>query len=186
MLKGDEEKRAEFTTIALPYMDTVYSTALYLSRNQDDAEELLQETFLRAYRSWYQFSPGTNCKAWLLTILYNIFRNRYRAQGREPVSVEFDEKLHTELRDSVLPGSEDPQDLVAAQVLDGEVDAALRELPQEFRQAVVLVDLQELTYEEAAKVVACSVGTIRSRLSRGRALLEQSLRQYARDRGVLR
>lgn len=186
MPKGGEGKREEFTAIALPYMDTVYSAGLYLSRNPDEAADLLQETFLRAYRSWHQFNPGTNCKAWLLTILYNAFRNRYRSRTREPQTVEFDEAIYSGERAGLPALAEDPQEIVAAQVLDGEVEAALRQLPQEFLEAVVLVDLQELTYEEAAAASGCPVGTIRSRLSRGRRLLHQALEHYARERGLTR
>jgi RNA polymerase sigma-70 factor, ECF subfamily len=167
-------------------MDTVYSAALYLSRDSDGASELLQETFLRAYRAWHQFTPGTNCKAWLLTILYNTFRNRYRSQSREPQTVEFDESLYNAQRADLPWAAESPEDLLASQVLDGEVEAALQQLPQEFLEAVVLVDLQDLTYEEAATALGCPVGTIRSRLSRGRRQLHQALQQYAKDRGIVR
>ena len=183
MPKGGEGRREQFAEIALPFMDTVYSAALYLSRDPDDAAELLQDTFLRAYRSWHQFTVGTNCKAWLLTILHNTFRNRYRAHSRAPATVEFDEELY---RDLDATSDNQPDDLVSAQVLDGEVEAALRQLPPEFLEAVLLVDLQDLTYEEAATVAACPVGTIRSRLSRGRHLLQRALRQYAKDRGIVR
>jgi RNA polymerase sigma-70 factor (ECF subfamily) len=184
--KGGEEKREEFAAIALPFMDTVYSVGLHLSRNPDEAAELLQETFLRAYRSWHQFSPGTNCKAWLLTILYNTFRNRYRSRGREPHTVEFDEELYAAEPAGQAGAGDNPEDIIAARVLDGEVDRALRRLPQEFLETVVLVDLQELTYEEAAAALGCPVGTVRSRLSRGRRLLHQSLQRYAKERGLLR
>jgi len=178
--KGGEGRREQFAETALPFMDTVYNAALYLSRDPDEAAELLQDTFLRAYRSWHQFTLGTNCKAWLLTILHNTFRNRYRARIREPVTIEFDEELYRGL------GSDTPDDVMAARVLDGEVEAALRELPAEFLEAVSLVDLQDLSYEEAATVAGCPVGTIRSRLSRGRHLLQRSLRKYAKDRGIVR
>jgi RNA polymerase sigma-70 factor (ECF subfamily) len=155
---GGEAKRAEFTNVALPLMDNVYNAALYLSRDPDEASELVQETFLRAFRSWHQFTPGTNCKAWLLTILQNAFRNRYRSQQRQPRTVE----------------------------LDGEVEAALRSLPDDFLQVVLLVDVEELTYDEAAAAIGCPVGTVRSRLSRARRLLHQALQGYARERGILR
>jgi RNA polymerase sigma-70 factor (ECF subfamily) len=167
-------------------MDAVYSVGLHLSRNPDEAADLLQETFLRAYRSWHQFRPGTNCKAWLLTIVYNTFRNRYRSRSREPHTVEFDEAVHAAEPAAGGGVGDNPEDVVAAQVLDGEVERALRRLPQEFLEAIVLVDLQELTYEEAAAALACPVGTIRSRLSRGRRLLHQSLQRYAKERGLLR
>ena len=167
-------------------MDNLYSTALHLSRDPDHAADLLQDTFLRAYRAWHQFQPGTNCKAWLLTILYNAFRNRYRAERSVPTTVEFDEALYTGEPEMTSTGSLDPAELLAAHVLDGDIQEALQKLPEEYRTAVVLVDLQELTYEEAAAVVGAPVGTIRSRLSRGRHILQHHLRHFAQERGLLR
>ncbi|HVO24651.1 MAG TPA: sigma-70 family RNA polymerase sigma factor [Candidatus Margulisiibacteriota bacterium] len=162
----------------------MYTAALYLTRNADEAQELLQETFLRAYRFWHQFTPGTNCRAWLMTILHNTFKNRYRDRYREQQRVDFDDTI-TEANSSVnaeaLPTS--PEDIVLAQFLDTEVEEALKSLPVEFLEVIVLVDIHELTYEEAAAAIGCPVGTIRSRLSRGRRLLEAALRQYAKERG---
>jgi RNA polymerase sigma-70 factor (ECF subfamily) len=163
-------------------MDSLYSTARYLTRDAEQAADLLQDTLLRAYRSWEQFQPGTNCKAWLMTILYNVFRNRYRAEQRARGTVAFDE----DLRAAEPTAPDDPADLVAASVLDDEIQAALRQLPHEYLTAVALVDLQDLTYQEAATAVGCPVGTIRSRLSRGRWLLHAALQEYAKRRGVLR
>jgi RNA polymerase sigma-70 factor (ECF subfamily) len=163
-------------------MDRIYNAALYMCRNADDAADLTQETFLRAYRSWHLFAAGTNCKAWLLTILQNTFRNRYRSQRRRPTEVELDEE-HYEAGEAGGESS-DPAELLSARVLDDEIEQALRELPEEFMQAVLLVDLEELTYEEAAAVLGCPIGTVRSRLSRGRRLLEMALREYARRRRI--
>jgi RNA polymerase sigma-70 factor (ECF subfamily) len=183
----DDARRADFKATALPHMDALYSTALYLSRNPEDAADLVQDTFLRAYRSWDQFQPGTNCKAWLMTILYNAFRNRYRAQRSAPVTVDLDDTPALLQRDpSIEQPSEDPADLIASQVLDGEVEEALEKLPPVFRDVVVLVDIQELSYEEAASVIGCPVGTVRSRLSRGRQFLYEALKEYAKQRGLLR
>jgi RNA polymerase sigma-70 factor (ECF subfamily) len=164
-------------------MDSLYSTARYLTRDAEQAADLLQDTLLRAYRSWEQFQPGTNCKAWLMTILYNAFRNRYRAEQRAPVTVDLDE---TPWASAVPISPDDPADLVAACVLDDEIQAALCQLPHEYLTAVALVDLQDLTYQEAATVAGCPVGTIRSRLSRGRWLLHAALQEYAKRRGLLR
>ena len=187
MTTGGEAKRAEFTNVALPLMDNVYNAALYLSRDPDEASELVQETFLRAFRAWHQFTPGTNCKAWLLTILQNAFRNRYRSQQRQPRTVELDETVHSEeIPEGATGIGTDPAELVSAQVLDGEVEAALRSLPDDFLQVVILVDVEELTYDEAAAAIGCPVGTVRSRLSRARRLLHQALQGYARERGILR
>lgn len=164
-------------------MDKLYNAALYMCRNPDDAAELAQETYLRAYRSWHLFTPGTNCKAWLFTILHNAFRNRFRAQQRRPREVEFDEEHYDGGETERAPS--DPAELLNARLLDGEIEQALGELPDEFKQAIVLVDMEELTYEEAAAALGCPIGTVRSRLSRGRRLLEASLREYAKRRRII-
>jgi RNA polymerase sigma-70 factor (ECF subfamily) len=184
MAEPDRGKRDAFAREALPHMDQVYTAGLYLTRNQDEAQELLQETFLRAYRFWHQFTPGTNCRAWLMTILHNIFRNRHRERYREQQKVEYDDTIHdTDSSASTDAAPTNPEDIVLAQFLDAEVEEALKSLPAEFLEVIVLVDIQELTYEEAAAAIACPVGTIRSRLSRGRRLLQAALRQYAKERG---
>lgn len=173
--------------MALPHMDQVYTAGLYLSRNKDEAEDLLQETFLRAYRFWHQFTPGTNCRAWLMTILHNTFKNRYRERYREQRSVDVEEALpELENAANVDAGESNPESIVLGQLLDGEVEAALKQLPVEFLEVVVLVDVQELSYEEAAAVIECPIGTIRSRLSRARRMLHAALRRYAEERGYLR
>jgi len=175
-----------FELVALPLMDQVMTTALYLTRNQTEAEDLVQETYLRAYRFWERFEPGTNCRAWLLTIAHNQFRNRYREKQRSGNQVELDENL----LDAETAGDSaervDPEQLVLSQMLDEEVEQAMRSLPADYLEAVLLVDLQELTYEEAAEAMACPVGTVRSRLSRGRRRLHASLLDYARGRGLVR
>jgi RNA polymerase sigma-70 factor (ECF subfamily) len=185
--KEEERKRRSFDATAIPLMDALYRTALYLCRNPDDAADVLQETYLRAYRSWHQFAPGTNCKAWLLTILHNAFRNRLRSQRAAPALVEFDEPVvWGEIAPEARNRADDPAELVAFQSMDEEVQAALENLPDEFREVVVLVDLEELTYEEASAVVGRPIGTVRSRLSRGRHMLHQALQAYARAQGLLR
>jgi RNA polymerase sigma-70 factor, ECF subfamily len=181
---GGGRKREEFARCALPHMDQVYTAGRYLTRNKEEAEDLLQETFLRAYRFWHQFTPGTNCKAWLITILHNNFKNRYRDRYREQQTVEFDEAVYgPESAATADLSRTNPEELVFSQLLDDEMERALQSLPVEFLETVVLVDIQELTYEEAASVLGCPIGTIRSRLSRGRQLLHAALRQYARERG---
>ena len=187
MAREPENTREDFATTALPLMDQLYTAAFYLTRDRADADDLLQETYLRAYRFWRQFTPGTNCKAWMLTIMHNLFRNRYRERQRAQRVIEFDETLFDpDPADEWVTAEATPEERVLANVLDGEVEAALAGLPAEFLEAVLLVDLQELTYEEAAEVVGCPVGTIRSRLSRGRRLLQKRLYAYAKERGLLR
>ncbi len=177
---------ARFESAALPFMDALYHKALVLTRRPEDASDLVQETYLRAYRNFASFTEGTNCKAWLFTIQYSIFVNKYRKAQREPDTVSLDELdaafehvLADENWDAdfaTLTGSElDWQ--------EPEVSDALGKLPEEFRSAVLLVDVEELSYEEAAGVLACPIGTLRSRLARARRILFVALRDYARARG---
>lgn len=174
------ERHQRFEAEAMPFMKAVYNTALRLTRREEDAGDLLQETYLRAYRTFDAFTPGTNCKAWLFTILYSIFVNRYRKARREPAMVsidDVDEKFHRMLRGTAAaPAGQE-------RWTDAEVEAALGGLPESFRSAVLLVDVEELSYEEAAAVLACPVGTVRSRLFRARKLLSVSLQDYARRAG---
>jgi RNA polymerase sigma-70 factor (ECF subfamily) len=123
----------------------------------------------------------------LLTILHNVFLNRYRVRRREQRKIEYDDTLLDDQRAAVWSDrpSNDPQEMVLSQLLDDEIENALRDLPGDFLSAVLLVDLQELTYEEAAEALSCPVGTVRSRLSRGRRLLHEKLKQYAQERGLL-
>ena len=181
--------RAEFEEVALPYLSRIYAAAFYLIKNEAEAEDLVQETYLRALRFFDKFEPGTNCKAWLLTILRNLFINRYREKRRDPEMVDW-EKID-ETYESIVVRHEsvekdNPESLFFSRLMDDEVQEALKELPEEFRTAIILVDIEELSYEEAAKVMECAVGTIRSRLSRGRRMLQLSLREYAQKRGLIK
>jgi len=188
MSRGDagQSRRAEFEAEALPHLDHLYSAAFYLCRDRDRASDLVQETFLRAFRFFHQFESGTNCRAWLLTILHNTFRNQYRAGQRSRGQVDIDEAATAREATEASGIDSDPQTLVLSEMMDQEIVQALGELPEEFRSAIVAVDLQELTYEEGARALGCPVGTVRSRLSRGRRLLERKLADYARERGLLR
>jgi RNA polymerase sigma-70 factor (ECF subfamily) len=170
-----------FAKEALPHADRLYRVARRLMNDADEAADLVQETFLRALRTFSSFRAGTNSRAWLFTILYSIATNRYHQRRRRPseVSLEgLEEKLEREL---TVSSWEDPLTrLVGGRHGAGEaVDAALAALPERFRAAVVLVDLGDATYEEAAEALDCPVGTIRSRLARGRKLLAALLRQEA-------
>jgi RNA polymerase sigma-70 factor, ECF subfamily len=176
----------DFQQVALPHLDHIYTAALYLTRDQDVAADVTQETFLRAFRYFHRFEPGTNCRAWLLTILHNVFRNHYRRRRREGPSIDVEESQGAAEARAAVEITDDPESLVLSDLLDDEIRAALESLPEEFRHSVVLVDLQELTYAEAARAADCPVGTIRSRLSRGRKLLAERLREYAARNGHLR
>jgi RNA polymerase sigma-70 factor, ECF subfamily len=172
--------------VALVHLDVLYHVALRLTRNRAEAEDVVQEAFLRAFRSFHRFNPGTNCRAWLLTILRNVFLNRVRREGRE---VPEGEAPFVEARmDSVtaLEPHGNPEEEFFQTVVHGDVDRALKALPVVFREAVVLADLEGLSYREVAEVLGCPVGTVMSRLSRGRHLLRQALSQFAREHGYLK
>ncbi len=184
---GDERRRL-FESQALPHLDAIYTMAVRLARNPDDANDLLQETVLRAYRFFHQFQPGTNCRAWLLTILFNNFRNGYRRSSREQLAAtpdEFQQRLELESLRGEHAGK-DPAAIVAEADVDRRVKDALAALPAEFREALLLVDVQELSYQEVSTVLKIPIGTVKSRVSRGRALLRGALANYARERGIIR
>ena len=178
------DRRARFEALATPLMGVLYSTALRWTRQPAEASDLVQETYLRAYRTFDRFEAGTNAKAWLLTIAYSIFVNRYRKQQREPhaVSIEDVGDWHA----AFAASSENPEVQYGRDRMATEVEAALGELPDLFRSAVLLVDVDELSYEEAATALGCPVGTLRSRLHRARKLLLAALSGYARRSGYLK
>jgi RNA polymerase sigma-70 factor (ECF subfamily) len=162
-------------------MDAVYTAALRLARNSDDAKDLLQETILRAYQFFHQFTDGTNCRAWLLTILYNNFRNAYRRGAREQVATSNDDFDH-EMEMQSLQANQaryDPEQLLASRTIQREIEKALNSLPEDFREALLLVDVQDLNYDEVSEVLAVPLGTVKSRVSRGRALLRAALLRQA-------
>jgi RNA polymerase sigma-70 factor (ECF subfamily) len=180
--------RKRFEDEALPHLDALYTMAIRLARNPDDANDLLQETVLRAYRFFHQFESGTNCRAWMLTILFNNFRNGYRKSSRErPASSvdEFERKVEGEsLRTD--PAGSNPETMLSGRGMEGEVETALAALPEEFREAILLVDVQELSYQEVSGVIGVPIGTVKSRVSRGRAMLRDALTNFAKERGIIR
>jgi RNA polymerase sigma-70 factor, ECF subfamily len=182
----EDEKEALFTQWALPHKDYVYTACLYLTRHKEEAEDLFQDTYLRAFRFFHQFTPGTNCRAWLLTIMHNAFKNRYPQHLRERRTVEFDAAAREYEKKVVASGEagrDDPAEVLLSRMVDSEISEALRALPEEYRSTLLLVDIEEVTYEEAATVLGCPIGTVRSRLSRARRLLRRALAIYAQERG---
>jgi RNA polymerase sigma-70 factor, ECF subfamily len=178
------QKHEEFQREAVPHMDILYSYALRLTSNPEDANDLLQETYLKAYRFWSKFEQGTNCRAWLFRIMRNSYINRYRKAVKTPEHLDYDEIK--DFYNTIREQTSDPNDLserLFGQLLDDQVSAALTELPEEFRTVVILCDVENFTYEEAAEFVDCPIGTIRSRLHRGRKLLRDKLFHYAHERG---
>ena len=161
-----------FATGALSYVDSLYGTALRLTRRPADAEDLVQDTYLKAFRASAQFERGTNLKAWLFTILHNTFRNMRRHDVRNPVDVDSEV---VERAADVLTQTQTPEQLLTRATLDSNLQAALDSLPDAFRQAVWLRDVEEFSYAEIAKIIDAPIGTVMSRISRGRRLLYDKL-----------
>jgi RNA polymerase sigma-70 factor (ECF subfamily) len=184
--KATRQRQTEFETEAVPHMDLLYNFALRTTGNEDDARDLLQETFLKAYRFWDKYEKGTNIRAWLFRIMKNSYINRYRKETREPGKVDYDDVEN--FYDSIRAESTDTNDLqqkLFGNLLSDEVTHALQSLPEDFRTVVILADIEGLSYEEIADFLNCPIGTVRSRLHRGRKLLQTQLLDYARERGLI-
>jgi RNA polymerase sigma-70 factor (ECF subfamily) len=166
------EPRGSFDAEALSYVDSLYGTALRLTRNPADAEDLVQETYLRAFRFARQFERGTNLKAWLFTILHNAFRNRRRDAFREPVKA--DSEVVERAQSSVV-GGETPEEFLLRDTLDADLQLAVDAVPQPFREAVWLRDVEEFSYAEIASMLGVPIGTVMSRIARGRRMLYERL-----------
>jgi len=180
-------KHKEFEQQALPHMEVLYNYALRITRNAEDANDLLQETYLKAYRFWDKFEQGTNLRAWLFRIMKNTYINLYRKEVKEPDTVDYDEieGYYNIIRDESSDDN-DLQQKIFGQLLDDDVSRALESLPEEFKTVVILCDIEGLSYEEIAEFLQIPVGTVRSRLHRGRKILYTQLYDYAKDRGLIR
>ena len=185
--KGKPTVNEDFERAAIPHLSHIYSAALYLTNDEQEAQDLVQETYLRAYRFFHRFDPETNCRAWLLSIQRHLFINRYRRKKREPKLIDW-EKVDEDYEAMVLQDSRaeswNPETLFCSRAIGAEVENALKALPDEFRTAILLVDIEELSYEEAGTVMECPIGTVRSRLSRGRRMLQVALKNYALEKGL--
>jgi RNA polymerase sigma-70 factor (ECF subfamily) len=181
-------QRARFEIHALPHLDALYGTALRLTQNERDAEDLVQDAVLRAYQSFEQFQGDDRCKPWLFKILTNTFINKYRRRmlERQVAQAMAQEGTPEMLSDSTVHAAQDPERSLRAGLFSDDVRAALQALPEEFRLAVLLCDIEEFSYKEIADILDCPVGTVMSRLYRGRRLLQEALRGYAREEGILR
>ncbi len=182
------ESRARFEATALVHLDALYGAALRLTRNERDAEDLVQDTVLRAYQSFEQFAGEQRCKAWLFKILTNTFISRYRRRVLERSVAETLEQEGGEgvLSADLLRTTKDPEQALQAALLSDDVQRALQALPEEFRLAVMLCDIDEFSYREIADIMDCPVGTVMSRVSRGRRLLQGTLRGHAEREGIVR
>jgi len=176
-----DQKRKSFEDEALPHLDAVYRVALRLAGNESQAEDLTQETMLKAYRSWSQYREGTNARAWLLTILRNTFINEYRRSRRQGPTVDITEVESFTVFHDVQ--EVDPEGRFFDNIVDDEVLRAIDALPEEFRETLVLSDIEGLAYAEIADITEVPVGTVKSRLFRARQALQKRLYEYAVEMG---
>lgn len=178
-----------FEAAAMPFVDSLYNTAYRMTRNSQDAEDLVQETYMKAYRHYDKFQEGTNFKAWLFRILKNSFINNYRKEQNKPIRSDFaeiEDSFESKVSDEVSRKVKSPEQELLEDVLDEDVQRSLDALPEDYRMAIVLADLEGFSYKEIAEILEVPLGTVMSRLYRGRKLLEAAMLDYAKDHGYLR
>ena len=183
----DPALRDRFQAEVLPLLPSLYGAALRMTRNAADAEDLVQETYLRAYRGFAGFREGTNLRAWMYRILTNTFINSYRKKQREPVTVADDDIPDWYLYDRLGASGAEPsaEAEVLEKIPDQEVQRALEDLPEGFRMAVLLADVEGFSYKEIAEIMDVPIGTVMSRLHRGRKALQKALWETVRERGLV-
>lgn len=181
------EQKARFESEALQYVDQLYAAALRMARNPQDAEDLVQEAYMKAFAAFHQYKPGTNLKAWLYRILTNTYINAYRKRQREPYQANTDTVEDWQLAQA---GAHDSRGLPSAEsealarLPDSDVKEALQSIPEDFRMAVYYSDVEGFSYKQISEIMDTPIGTVMSRLHRGRKLLRDKLTDYAAERGI--
>lgn len=184
LTRDEKQKQKDFDEEIIPHMDALYNFALRLTTDPNDAEDLVQDTIVKAYRFFSSYEKGTNAKAWMFRILKNSFINNYRKNSKKPSQVDYDEVAsYYETIRAERTETSDLESLMFRELMDDDVSNALSKLPEDFRTVVLLCDVEGYTYEEIANMLDVPIGTIRSRLHRGRNLLKTKLIEYAKKRG---
>ncbi|HKK45510.1 MAG TPA: sigma-70 family RNA polymerase sigma factor [Balneolaceae bacterium] len=184
LTKEEVQKQEDFEEEIIPHLDAMYNFALRLTSDPSDAEDLVQDTIVKAYRFFSSYEKGTNAKAWLFRILKNSYINNYRKKSKQPNQVDYDEvSTFYETIRAERTDTSDLEDKMFRDLIDDDISNALEELPEDFRTVVLLCDVEGFTYEEIANMLDVPIGTIRSRLHRGRNLLKAQLMEYAKKRG---
>ncbi len=186
LTKKEIRKQADFNEEIIPHLDALYNFGLRLTSDPNDAEDLVQDTIVKAYRFFSSYEKGTNAKAWLFRILKNSYINNYRKKSKKPSQVDYDEvsSFYETIRDERTDTS-DLEDTMYRELIDDDITKALDDIPEDFRTVVLLCDVEDFTYEEIANMLDVPIGTIRSRLHRGRNLLKAQLMEYAENRGYV-
>ncbi|NGP88637.1 sigma-70 family RNA polymerase sigma factor [Fodinibius halophilus] len=184
LTKDELQKQEDFEEEIIPHLDAMYNFALRLTSDPSDAEDLVQDTIVKAFRFFSSYEKGTNAKAWLFRILKNSYINNYRKKSKQPNQVDYDEvaTFYETIR-AERTDTSDLEDKMFRDLIDDDISNALEELPEDFRTVVLLCDIEDFTYEEIANMLDVPIGTIRSRLHRGRNLLKDQLVEYAEKRG---
>jgi RNA polymerase sigma-70 factor (ECF subfamily) len=193
---ADHEKKARFERMFIPFIDRLYNMALRITRNPDDAQDLVQETYLKAFRFFDNFQENTNARAWITTIMINTFRTKYRKSQKEPARVDYDTvENYLSAEPNVIiekpankSESRDIENITdyMKSVVSDDIIKALESVPVRFRMPVLLSDAEQFNYQEISEILGINIGTVKSRIFRGRKLLKKSLYEYAVDRGIYR